>query len=371
MNGVFLRSRWTWLCVLIICVGTACYAWLERRWIEAHYHAYRAAQLRDPELREPHLHAIGTGGPMAWHALVRRLTSAQAGTRDGAVEATCALVGSHLTTTQASEFGRLLVNEHATMSTVGQAAVLRVMHGMLMTCTPDTLDHWVKVTGKALMETKPNVEVMQIQLEVALALAQHADPIDTDWLPQWKALAESGLKDERPPVLVAAIRLAAVPGVNALEAVRPHLGHRAKEVRGMALAALGSREELVPTDDLLGLLHDEDQEVAAICEQSLRSRGLTPDQLNLARQMTDPRAGVRAGVAAQVFEHAELDLQLWVNRLSRDKSPAVRASAIRAAANDDERRFAQRLHQMALEDPSPTVRQIAEYYLQNRHNRMD
>jgi hypothetical protein len=44
----------------------------------------------------------------------------------------------------------------------------------------------------------------------------------------------------------------------------------------------------------------------------------------------------------------------------------VRAAAVRAAGEEQQVDFSDRLTQMAQNDPSPTVRQLAQYYLVRR-----
>jgi hypothetical protein len=63
-----------------------------------------------------------------------------------------------------------------------------------------------------------------------------------------------------------------------------------------------------------------------------------------------------------VYQEREIDPVLWLERLSRDTSPAVRAAVIRTAGERMEVRFSARLAEMAQQDTSTTVRQLAEYY---------
>jgi HEAT repeat protein len=122
----------------------------------------------------------------------------------------------------------------------------------------------------------------------------------------------------------------------------------------------------LPTDDVLPFLHDTDAEVRAVAEQALRSRGLQAGHLQLARQMTDPQPHVRARVPGLIQDFPDLDTRLWLERLSRDSSPAVRAAVVRAAGEDNQWQLAERMREMARGDPSATVRQIARYYLERQ-----
>jgi len=59
----------------------------------------------------------------------------------------------------------------------------------------------------------------------------------------------------------------------------------------------------------------------------------------------------------------DLDPGVWIRRLSHDPVPAVRAAAAREATNQTQVDLSGRIEQMAQNDPSPTVQQVARYYL--------
>jgi hypothetical protein len=186
---------------------------------------------------------------------------------------------------------------------------------------------------------------------------------------QWcRQLAEVALSDDREEIRCQAVRLAALPQLELKEKLARRLliepGEPAASVRALLLIAVGDRdcEELAPTESLARWLHDESHEVRKVCEQVLRTRGLTPQQIQLARMWTDPDPLVRIRVPQMVYQEREIDPVLWLERLSRDTSPAVRAAVIRAAGERMEVRFSARLAEMAQQDTSTTVRQLAEYY---------
>src|SRR5262249_17989245 len=118
--------------------------------------------------------------------------------------------------------------------------------------------------------------------------------------------------------------------------------------------------------ELLPLLHDPAIDVRILCEKTLRSRGLTAQQIDLARLMTDAEATVRARVPAKVLECPDLDTHVWMDRLSRDPSPAVRAAVVRTVGEVADERLRDRMREMAGNDPSPTVRELAGYYMTHR-----
>jgi hypothetical protein len=183
------------------------------------------------------------------------------------------------------------------------------------------------------------------------------------WLESCQQLARAALKDSMPQNRIKAIQLAQHPGVNSLEEVVPLLGDSAPEVRQVAMLAVGSAPDVIADDDLLYYLHDSDAKVRQLCEIALRGRGLRDNQLKLGKLMTDRRPEVRLEVLEHLRRANDLEPGAWLRRLSHDSSSAVRAAAVRAAAEQPLVDLKDRLEQMVQNDPSPTVQQLAQYYL--------
>jgi HEAT repeats len=183
-------------------------------------------------------------------------------------------------------------------------------------------------------------------------------------------LAIQGLASKKADIRAHAIRLMIHQPLAAdkelVARIVPLLKDSEPEVRRAAVLAVGLMEEAIATQDLLPLLQDADAGVRQLCEKALRGRGLGDTHIKLANRITDPRPGERLKVFPLLTDpDAEnLDSAVWLMHLSRDSSPAVRAAAIRfAAADAGPTDFRERIQQMAREDPSGTVRQLAEYYL--------
>jgi len=83
--------------------------------------------------------------------------------------------------------------------------------------------------------------------------------------------------------------------------------------------------------------------------------------------MTDSRPGTRLQVIELLKRADDLEPGVWLRRLSHDPSAAVRAAAIRAAAEQSLAQLADRLEQMSQNDPCATVRQLAQFYLSTYH----
>lgn len=184
-----------------------------------------------------------------------------------------------------------------------------------------------------------------------------------------REVVRRGLQDNEAANRALATHLAAKPGLNLLPQVAPLLDDPAPAVRQAAMLAVGPYPEAVATDDLLRSLHDTDEDVRLLCEAALRSRGLKKEDVDLARLISDDQPSVRLQVLETLLRSADLEPGVWLRRLSHDAAPAVRAAAVRLASEHGQLDFADRLGQMAQNDPSPTVRQLAGYYLARQKKR--
>jgi hypothetical protein len=151
-----------------------------------------------------------------------------------------------------------------------------------------------------------------------------------------------------------------------LEQVAPLLNDPSPDVRRAALGAVGLVREAVRDDELLRSLHDPDPDVRRLCEAALRSRGLQEEHIRRGRLLTDPRAAVRLQVLDGLCQASDLEPGVWLRHLSHDPEPAVRAAAVRMAGEQTLVDLSDRLQQMATDDPSDTVRQLARHYLSCR-----
>jgi hypothetical protein len=208
--------------------------------------------------------------------------------------------------------------------------------------------------------------VQERALALAEVLVECAAP--GQWGGVLRSVVSAGLKCPDSESRVRAVHLtlhAALREDGDLRAqVLPLLRDAQTPVRRAALLAVGMAQQTVNEDELLPLLHDPDAEVRRLCEAALRSRGLREDHLKLARLISDVRPSSRLEVLDHLARSTDLEPGAWLRRLSQDSSPAVRAAAVRAAAAQSEVDLSDRLRQLAQEDPSPTVRQLAEHYCQ-------
>lgn len=172
------------------------------------------------------------------------------------------------------------------------------------------------------------------------------------------------LRDPDAGNRVAGVQAAAHYAPELLPEVAGLLPDPVPEVRRAALLCVGSAAQAVATDDLLPWLHDPDEGVRTICETALRGRGLSEAHLRLARLLTSPEPAQRLRIIDFLHPGGELEPGVWLRRLSHDQAPAVRAAALRQAGGRLGANLRDRIEQMAQDDPSPTIRQIARFYLE-------
>jgi hypothetical protein len=181
-------------------------------------------------------------------------------------------------------------------------------------------------------------------------------------------LARAGLIAPDSTSRVRAVRLIRSRPLNGekdlLELVLPLLRDPSAEVRRQAICAvaLKDKESLISSEDLLAWLHDPDKEVRRWCEKALQVRDLSRVEIQLGRLITDERAKERMKVFRYLRRAPTKAPGAWILRLSYDAEDAVRIAAARAAGDHGLTNLADRLREMAQNDRSPTVRQVAEHY---------
>jgi hypothetical protein len=169
---------------------------------------------------------------------------------------------------------------------------------------------------------------------------------------------------------IQAVRLSLLPGMaDLLEEAAKLLFDESPLVRRAALVAVAEARDIVHDDQLLPCLHDADPEIRRLCEQVLIARGLRREYIELGRLLTDARPSSRLQVLDRLRESTELDPGLWLRRLSHDPAASVRVASIRAMSYQSFVDLSERIDDMARNDSSPTVRQLARYYLNNPRRR--
>ena len=188
---------------------------------------------------------------------------------------------------------------------------------------------------------------------------------DADTAQKAKGMVGTAARSESVDVRVQAVVTALRPEVDALDQIRGLIADPDAGVRRAAVLALGpvrdGAEPVLGDDELLRCLHDPDDEVRRLCEMGLRSRGRTPRDIRLGRRYTAPDPAERQKLLLDLAYEDELDVAVWLERLTADPDPAVRAGAARVAV-ERHADLGDRLEQMSRSDPDGTVRRIADYY---------
>jgi hypothetical protein len=255
------------------------------------------------------------------------------------------------------------------LSTPGREAVLEWYLAILQQIEPTKpASRPLIATAGKLLQIAAHVPEKGVHLRT-LALAEvmlarlHPDKAEL-----YRELALRGIAAKDNDIRVRAVRLAMHAPLHAdtelVDNVVPLLKDAAAEVRRAALLAVGLSEKHLTVDDLLPLLQDADAEVRRLCETALRGRGLQDSHIKRAKLISDPRPEARLLVVNDLHEAEDLDPGVWLQRLSQDPEKAVRAAAIRfAAENPASADFRERLEQMAQGDPNPSVQEIARLWL--------
>lgn len=223
--------------------------------------------------------------------------------------------------------------------------------GLVLACS--------RLLAAAAVATDPGVQSAGVELCALIARQPHAGAA----MSPVRDLVRACLQSSAAPVRLRAIQVGLLEGMDLAEAVATLLNDPAVEVRRAALVAVGPAERDVLDDTLLPCLRDPDPEVRRLCEKALKGRGLQPQHIELARLLTAPEPGQRLQVLDHLRRAGDLDLGVWLRRLSHDPAPSVRAAAIRVMSQQTAIDLTDRLDQMAQGDPSPTVSYLAAVYL--------
>jgi hypothetical protein len=188
---------------------------------------------------------------------------------------------------------------------------------------------------------------------------------ESDVVERGKGIIATTARSEAVEVRIQAVAAAMRPEIDCLDAIAPLIDDPVAEVRRAVVLALGPIRDggraIVTDERLLRCLHDADPEVRQFAEMGLRSRGRSTREIRLGRRYTAPDAAERQKLLIDLADEEELDVTVWLERLTADADPAVRAGAARLAA-DRHADLGDRLVQMSRSDPDATVRRIADYY---------
>jgi hypothetical protein len=260
-----------------------------------------------------------------------------------------------------AELAQRLAREFSRLSAAGQFQALSLAGTWFAGRPPAApLPCAARLLGEAASAADTDVQAAALDFCAAvLKQPEHAEAVRPA-----QDLVSGGLHSSSSANRLRAVQLALQAGMDLLEQVTALLKDPDAKVRQGALLVVGPARDLVPDECLLPSLHDPDPEVRRLCELALGGRGLRPEYVELGRLLTDPRPANRLAVLDHLGRSPDLDTGLWLRRLSHDASPAVRVAAMRAMTQLPHLNLSDRIDQMARNDPSPTVAQLARYYLE-------
>ncbi|MFM8271823.1 MAG: hypothetical protein ACKODX_05755 [Gemmata sp.] len=183
-----------------------------------------------------------------------------------------------------------------------------------------------------------------------------------------RAVVADALKLPDPTARLAAVRLAIHPDIRLRTEVVPLLAAREPEVRGASLFAVTAGpdgDQLLADDELFRWLHDPDAGVRKVCHDALVSRDRTDAEISLGQRLSHPDPTERLKLLLDLRYDEVADPEPWLERLSRDVEPAVRAGAARVmveVATGRKQPCPAWVARVSDADAHPTVRFIAGYY---------
>ena len=187
--------------------------------------------------------------------------------------------------------------------------------------------------------------------------------------PKCRAAVTTAFQLKSAEARIAAIRAALHPQVGLRAEVVPFLGAPEPEVRRAALFAVGpatDSEPVIGDEDLFRWLHDPDADARSICRAALVSRGRSDAEISFGKRLVSPDASDRLNLLLDLRYDDELtDAGPWLERLSHDLDPAVRAGAARVFLEINGERMLPIpawIARLAESDSSPTVRRIAGFH---------
>ncbi len=222
----------------------------------------------------------------------------------------------------------------------------------------------------AVLETFPALDAggQRAVLELLPTVLKKAGP---EYAPRCRAVVAAGLNSPDPAVRVVATRLALHPSVNLRPNLLSLLTAPEAEVRQAALfaaavATAGEGEPLLTDEDLFRWLHDPDDGVRRVCRELLVGRDRSESEIELGRRLTDPDPLERLKLLLDLrYDDDVTDPEPWLERLSHDPEPAVRAGVARVAVESATTRGLPRpvwIHRLAEADADPTVRRVARFF---------
>ena len=241
---------------------------------------------------------------------------------------------------------------------------------------PDGEPRTVVVAGK-LLDVFPSCDAggQRVVLELLPTAMKKAGNTQTA---KCREVVAAGLKMADPAARVLAARLAFHPDMKLRTDLMPLLTAPEAEVRRAALFAATTAadgEHMIADEELFHFLHDTDDGVRKVSRDALVSRDRSETVISLGRRLVDPDPLERLKLLLDLrYDDDVADPEPWLERLSRDPEPAVRAGAARVAvevAMSRKQNCPGWVGRVAETDESFTVRRIAAFFRKQSTTRVD
>jgi hypothetical protein len=168
------------------------------------------------------------------------------------------------------------------------------------------------------------------------------------------------LKAAEPSVRIAAIDCLGKLAIDSASApALAGLSDPEPQVRLRTVRAFAARRSVLSEEAMLPLLHDRVSEIAEYAEGVMKLRGLTDDQIVLARLISHPRADMRASSIPLLLKRSDIDPEVWLLFLTNDANETVRLQAVQACRGRVSPEVRHRLREMAAADDSAAIRDLA------------
>jgi hypothetical protein len=228
-------------------------------------------------------------------------------------------------------------------------------------------EQWAVIVGGQLLDAFPrcDAEGQRAILELLPCVLNKTGNAHGE---RCRAAVAAGLAMPDPAARVCAVRIAMHPDVRMRADLVPLLGDANPEVRRAALFAVAAPagEQLLGDEELFRFLHDPDEGVRKVCRDALVSRDRTETEIALGGRLTHPDPVERLKLLMDLrYDDDVADPEPWLERLSRDPEPAVRAGAARVAIEVTVGRQMSSprwVARVADADENPTVRRVVRFF---------
>jgi HEAT repeats len=353
------------LLVLLTALGIA--AWVERKPLQAAYYLHQLTRANDTD-RAAAADRVASLDSEAVPGLIDTLETSDAQSSKNVEAALGALARRWPTDDpRAENLAARLQGSFERQSATGQQTALRFETAWLRGeyGNPPGTGVIGRVTQQLGVAVRAeDAGVRGLALEAASAVLARRD--DAPTVGSCRELAQKGLNETVDENRARAVFLAAHSKLELRAQLMPSLRDPAPEVRRAAVTVLGTLPDVLPTQELLRWLHDPDPDVRRLCEGALREQHLSDEAILMGRLLTDPEFSKRLEVLDRLAHTTEVDAGVWLRYLSHDPADSVRVAAVRSAAETPYHTpvdLTDRMEQMLLNDPSPSVRQEASLYL--------